>query len=549
MNFAPRRNAPQTSAERNTTIAGAIGLLPQGRHCTMRERDTYRRPARSDRLPCPPQTDSASNCFDISCRSRLEDEEDTVRLDAASHMRGLHVRIYDAIGKMPARTTKDYEHIVARLEGVPAYLNGGMQFLQESIDRRIVQPRVVIDAVGAQLELETKQDARETPLLAALREFPSTVPDDERQRLIQRGETAYREHVIPALQKFRTFLASTYAPRARPEVAVSAIPDGARIYASLVRRHTTTQMTPIDVHDLGIQEVARIERAMQTILDETGFKGSIQDFEAMLRTKPGMLFLNQEEMLLFARNVAMMVQPQLPFLFKRLPRIPFGIRPVPPDREAAGTTYYDRPAADGTRAGWVSLNTHRANTQVKYPQVALILHEGIPGHHLQLALILEMDGIPEFRKYLTSTANTEGWGLYAESLGEELGVYRDPYTRFGRLTSERYRAVRLVVDTGLHAFGWSREKAIEYFRLHAPTTPVGQIDRYIATPGQALAYKIGELKIIELRKNAERTLGQRFDIREFHDVVLANGILPLEILERQVNNYIQKNTPSVSQQN
>jgi len=248
-----------------------------------------------------------------------------------------------------------------------------------------------------------------------------------------------------------------------------------------------------------------------------------------------MKFTSKEEMLTYARDVAMRVQPELPRLFKRLPRIPLGIRPISPDREAATASNYSRGTPDASRPGWFNMNTYKPQEQVKYRIEALVLHETIPGHHLQISTAIELEALPEFRKAFSAAAYTEGWGLYAESLGPELGsVYLDPTTKFGQLASERFRAVRLVVDTGIHSLGWSRDKAREYFAQHVPGESIAEVDRYIARPGQALAYKLGELRIKDLRHRAERELGNRFDIREFHDAVLRNGILPLDLLEREV---------------
>ena len=277
---------------------------------------------------------------------------------------------------------------------------------------------------------------------------------------------------------------------------------------------------------------------LEKVAAETGFHGTLNEFERKLESSPEFLFHGREEMLVYCRNAAMIAEPELPRLFKKLPRMPFGIRAIPEDREASTASHYNGPATDGSRAGFVYINCYQPEKQVKYNKEALILHEGVPGHHLQIALQREIEGLPEFRKSGGYSAFSEGWGLYAESLGSELGLYRDPYSRFGRLSSERFRAARLVIDTGLHAMGWSRAQAIDYFHTHAAGMSVAEIDRYIAWPGQALSYKMGELKITELRRLAEQKLGGRFDIREFHDVVLRNGALPLEMLEEQVMAYI-----------
>jgi uncharacterized protein (DUF885 family) len=298
-------------------------------------------------------------------------------------------------------------------------------------------------------------------------------------------------------------------------------------------------MTPEQIHALGLQEVARIEREMEQIARADGFTGPATEYEQELGKRPGMRFTSREEMIEYARDTLRRVEPALPRLFTRLPKMTVGIRPIPPDREAATASNYEVGTADGSRPAWFNMNTYRPEQQVKYRTEALVLHETMPGHHLQSALAREMNGLPEFRRSFSTTAYAEGWALYAESLGPELGtVYREATTRFGKLASEQFRAVRLVVDTGVHVMGWSRDRAREYFRLHAPGQSIAEVDRYIAWPGQALAYKMGELKIRELRRRAEKALGPRFDVRQFHDVVLRDGRLPLDLLEEQVNAHI-----------
>jgi uncharacterized protein (DUF885 family) len=358
----------------------------------------------------------------------------------------------------------------------------------------------------------------------------------DRQRLTREATEAYTTAFQPAWRKIETFLRDTYLPKARPQVALTSQPNGKAAYDSLIHYYTTTRMTAEQVHQLGEQEVARIEREMESVARQAGFSGSVADFEKQLATRPGGTFTSKEEMLTYARDVAMRVYPELPRLFRRLPRMPVGVRPITPDREAATASNYSRGTPDGSRPGWFNMNTYKPQEQVKYRVEALVLHETIPGHHLQIATQMELENLPEFRKAFIASGFTEGWGLYAESLGSELGsVYLEPSTKFGQLASERFRAVRLVVDTGIHALGWSRDQALTYFRQHSPGESTAEIDRYIARPGQALAYKLGELKIKELRRRAERELGSRFDVRDFHDAVLRNGTLPLDLLDTQVS--------------
>jgi prolyl oligopeptidase len=326
--------------------------------------------------------------------------------------------------------------------------------------------------------------------------------------------------------------------QARPEIGLSTIPDGARAYASLIRAYTTTRMPAAEIHQLGLKEVTRIEGEMARVAREAGFTGTVAEFERRLGADPAMHFTSQEEMLQYARNVLARVEPQLPRLFKKTPRMTVGVRPIAPDREAATASNYTAGTADGTRPAWFNMNTYRPTGQTKYTIDSLVLHETVPGHHLQVGLARELEGIPDFRKMFRAASFSEGWALYAESLGTDLGLYRDPATRFGQLASELFRAVRLVVDTGIHSMGWSRDRARGYFAEHVPAQSLAEVDRYIARPGQALAYKLGQLEIERLRRKAEQALGSKFDVRDFHDAVLRNGALPLDLLEPQIDAYI-----------
>jgi len=345
---------------------------------------------------------------------------------------------------------------------------------------------------------------------------------------------------VPSWKRLESFLRDTYRPKARPQIGLSSLSGGAAGYATLIRFYTTTDLSAERIHEIGLQEVARISKDMEQLARADGFAGSVADYERQLAERPGMKFTSKDEMVAYAREVAARVQPELPRLFRLMPRMKYDVRPIPPDREASSASNYTVGTADGLRPAWFNMNTYRPQEQVKYRTEALVLHETVPGHHLQIALEREIEGLPEFRRAFNAAAFSEGWGLYAESLGSELGtVYREPSTRFGQLASEQFRAVRLVVDTGIHALGWSRERAREYFQQHVPSQSVAEVDRYIARPGQALAYKLGELRIRDLRRRAQQELGPKFDIRDFHDAVLRNGRIPLDALDLQVTDYIQ----------
>jgi len=459
-----------------------------------------------------------------------------------SQLFGAHTFVFQIIDLMPTRTVKDYENIIARINAVPAYVDHTIAQFDAALAQGLAQPKIVADLVIQQLAAQVQQTPDNSPLLEAFRHFPASIPKDEQVRLQQNAATAFGQSFLPAWRKLLSYMTATYAHKVRAATGVNTVPGGDRIYAYRVRIMTTTRMTPLEIHELGLKEVARIEAAMQAIARETGFSGSVAEFEARLAADPTQHFHSKEEMLEYCRNIIVLVEPELPRLFKLLPRTPLGVRAIPPDREASTASHYTQGTPDVTRPGYFNLQAYQPEKQVKYDKTALVMHEGVPGHHLQISLAQETRDLSDFRKLgaFGNSAYTEGWALYAESLGEEVGVGTDPYTRFGRLASERFRAVRLVVDTGLHTMGWTRERAIQYFREHAPAEGLDEIDRYIAWPGQALAYKIGQLKIRELRTMAERRLGSRFDIRNFHDLVLRNGVVPLEVLEQFVTTHIDE---------
>jgi uncharacterized protein (DUF885 family) len=447
---------------------------------------------------------------------------------------GLHNAIYITVDRMPARSAADYENIIARLRAIPVYVDQNIALLDQGIASGIVQPRVVADRVTQQIAVQAGQDAKATALLAAFRNFPSNIPKEEQEKLRSEAVAAYEQQFLPAWRKLLAYMKGTYSVKARQTTAVTALPNGQELYRLLIERATTTSMTPEEIHRLGESEVKRIEAEMDAMVRETGFSGTLAEFQTKLAATPEQHFQSKDEMLAWCRNIAKIVEPQLPRLFSHMPAFVYGVRAIPEDREQAAATNAEFPKPDGSGPGWMNLNTYQPEKQVRYDKESLTLHEAVPGHVLQGAIAQAVTGVPEFRRFYFNSAYGEGWALYAESLGSELGVYRDPYTRFGRLTSERFRAVRLVVDTGLHALGWSREQAVAYFAQHAPEESTAEIDRYISWPAQALAYKLGELKIQELRRAAEKALGPKFDIRAFHDAVLRNGALPLDLLDAQV---------------
>jgi len=354
--------------------------------------------------------------------------------------------------------------------------------------------------------------------------------------------------VHPAFAEMKRFLEDTYVPAARRELGASSLPAGPRYYELLVRANTTTTMTPREIHDLGLKEVARIRGEMQKIIQQVGFKGTFPEFLHFMRTDPRFRYTDPQRLLEAYRVMAKRIDPLLPQYFGKLPRLTYGVRPIP-DESAPDTTaaYYQGGALDGRRAGYYYVNLYKPEERPTYEIPVLTIHEAVPGHHLQIALAQELGSLPKFRRDFEATAFVEGWALYSESLGEEMGLYEDPYDKFGQLTYEMWRAVRLVVDTGIHYKRWTRDQAIQFFKENAPKSEldiVNEIDRYISWPGQALAYKIGELKIKELRRLAAAAQGQDFDLRQFHDVVLGSGAIPLDVLEGNVKRWIDERAPA-----
>ncbi len=485
-----------------------------------------------------PQDRLSARLMAYNLRLQLDAFDLERELFAVGQQNGLHNRVYNTFDRMPARSQHDYENLLARLRAVPAYIDQNIAMLDEAIGRGLVQPRIVVDLVSQQVAGQIAQERNNTRLLAAFRNFPSSIPTAQQTKLRSEANDIYDKQFLPAWRKYHTYLTTKYAGAARTSVGISGIPNGRNDYAILVRFYTTTNLTAEEIHKLGLAEVERIEGEMRQLIKQAGFTGSISDYEHRLENSPDQHFHNKEEMLVYCRNVAKIVEPELPNQFGHIPQLLYGIRIIPVEREAATATNAQAPAPDYSAPGWMNLNTYQPEKQVKYDKEALVLHEAVPGHVFQLTLARALP-LPEFRRFYVNSAYAEGWGLYAESLGTQLGIYRDPPSRFGQLASERFRAVRLVVDTGLHAMGWTRERSIDYFKTHAPDESLAEVDRYISWPGQALSYKMGQLKIRQLRAEAEHKLGSRFDIREFHDVVLRDGILPLDLLQQQVEEWLK----------
>ena len=463
-----------------------------------------------------------------------------------TQMAGIQQGMAAALATMPHQTVADYEDILARLEALPNHVEQDIELLREGLRRGYSPPKFVMRDVPKQIAGLIPTDSLASPLLEPFNKFPSEFPEAERARLTERAKQVYSSRIVPAVQKLDDYVTQTYVPACRESIAATALPNGPAAYAFHVRWQTTTNLTPQQIHEIGLSEVKRIRAEMDKVIESTGFKGGFHDFTEFLRTDARFFYDQPDDLVNGYRIITKKIDPELAHEFGKLPRLPYGVCVVPDFKAPSQTTaYYQAGAPAAGRPGCYFVNTYNLRARPKWEMEALSLHEAVPGHHLQISLAQEQEGQPEFRKHSGYSAFVEGWGLYAESLGEELGMYKDPYAKFGRLSYEMWRAVRLVVDTGMHSMGWTRQQAIDFFRENTGKTDQDitvEVDRYIVWPGQALAYKIGQMKIRELRAEAEKKLGSQFDVRRFHDAVLENGAVPLSVLETRVTHWIDSQT-------
>ena len=481
--------------------------------------------------------------FLLQARTAAEGDRFPHELAPVNQMGGIYSLLGELAQQIPRDTVEDHENFLARMRAYPRAVDETIALKRRGLEAGVTPSRIIVRDVAELIANQIVDAPEKSPIYElAFTNFRSSIPGDERARLQREAAEVLRKDVLPAFRKLHAFWVDEYYPRTRESIAWTSVPQGKEWYAHRIREQTTTSMTADEIHELGLSEVKRIRGEMETIKRATGFEGTLEEFFAFLRTDPRFYYTTREDLLAAYRVISKQIDPELTRLFGRIPRLPYGVIPIPEYAEKTQTTaYYSPGSPEAHRPGYYYVNLYNVGSRPKWEMEALSLHEAVPGHHFQIALAQELEGLPDFRRHARFTAFVEGWALYGESLGPELGMYKDPYSKFGQLTYEMWRAVRLVVDTGMHAKGWTRQQAIDFFvansskPLHDITV---EIDRYIAWPGQALAYKIGELKIKELRAKAERELGDRFDIRGFHDTVLGAGPLPLSVLEARMNAWI-----------
>jgi uncharacterized protein (DUF885 family) len=506
-------------------------------------RDLLKRARAIDRLALPAAARMNLDLFVYETGLAVEGLAFHDELLPLTQMNGVQMDVADLLGLAPRSSVAHYDNVVARLRAVGRLVDQTIAVLREGAARGITPPRAIMDAVPGQVAAQIADDPGAAPITAVvLADLPADLDGAAARRIRDAVLRAVREAVVPAYRRLHAFLTDEYLPKTRATLALSALPDGEAWYAYLARLMTSRDLTPKEIHAIGVEEVARIRAEMMETMRAAGHGGDLRVFLTFLRDDPRFFLASREQLLTAYRDICKRIDPALTRLFRTLPRLPYGVVPVPAYSEKEQTTAYYHPgSAEAGRPGYFYANTYDLRSRPTWEMEALAAHEAVPGHHLQIALAQELEDLPPFRRHGHHTAFVEGWGLYAESLGSELGLYHDPYARFGRLTYEMWRAVRLVVDTGVHAFGWSRDRAIAYFEQNAGKAGhdiAVEVDRYIAWPAQALAYKLGELAIRALRDGARRALKARFDIRDFHDVVLLAGPMPLPFLERRVAEWI-----------
>jgi uncharacterized protein (DUF885 family) len=477
--------------------------------------------------------------------SRFADDEEASEFKEwempVNQMGGIYSTYPQLVAELSFTTVKDYDDWITRLRAIPHAFDQVTTNMSIGMEDQRVPPKYLLEKTLVQVKQLADQKPEESPLAMPLKKFPASIPAAEQERIRTEMLGVIAHQVLPAYQRFARFLQVSYIPAGRTDPGIWALPDGAKYYQFLIRHTTTTDLTAAQIHQIGLDEVKKDETEMLAIAQKLGFK-DLQSFRASLKTNPKLHPASAQALLDAYRGYLKPMEAKLPSLFGRLPKAPFEVVPVPGYMEkTSAPAYYEAGTPDGSRPGRLFIDTYNATNRNLYNVESIAYHEGIPGHHLQISIAQELTGVPEFRKYEGYTAYTEGWGLYAERLGKDVGFYQDPYSDYGRLESDIWRAIRLVVDTGVHSDHWTRQQMVDYFHDHSAideTSVQAEVDRYIAWPSQALAYKIGQLKILELRDRARKALGDKFDIRAFHDQILDSGAMPLDMLSDRIDAWI-----------
>jgi prolyl oligopeptidase len=438
-------------------------------------------------------------------------------------------------------TEKNYRDFLSRLSHVPRVMDETIETMKLGLQEKITYPKDAVHAVAGQIAFMMVDDPARTPLFEPFEKMPKTMAQETKKELKNKARQVIGEKVIPAFRKLHKFWTEEYYPNCTEDIGLSSLPNGAEWYKHLIKYYTSTDLSAHQIHQMGLKEVARIKGEMKKIIKEVGFKGTFAEFVHFLKTDPRFYYSNAEDLMIGYRDLCKRIDPELPKIIGKLPRLPYGVRQITAAEAAGSGGYLDVGNLKLGRASYLAISSHNLKLIKKYQMAAIILHEMVPGHHLQLSLSAEMENVPFWRREYFYYAYAEGWALYSESLGYEMGIYRDPYSKFGQLDLNMLRAIRLVVDTGIHTRGWSRQKAIAYMKANSTIDDNfirNEVDRYIVYPGQALSYKIGEREFLRLRRLAEKELGKNFDIREFHDKLLEDGSLPLNILTEKIEGYI-----------
>ena len=461
-----------------------------------------------------------------------------------NHRGGIQLAHEDA-ENLPFKNSQDYRFWIERLKNLDRRINQTILLAKLGIKKGYKAPKVLMNRVDRQIDLQSRDTVNQNPFFKIFINLPDSISEEEKTAIRTEAKEVIEEVVIPSYRQLGKYFKEEYLPQSRNTVGLYDTPEGRKLYEALARSFTTTQLSPKEIHQIGLDEVKRIRSEMETVIKQLEFEGSFKDFLTFLREDEQFYYKTSEELFEGYLAVSKRIDPELVKLFGNLPRTPYGLRAIPEESAPDTTTaYYMSPSPDGLRAGYYYVNLYKPETRPKFEMEVLSVHEAVPGHHLQIALAMEMEEMPMFRRVSPYTAFVEGWGLYSESLGYDLGLYKDPYSKFGQLTYDMWRAVRLVVDTGIHYYEWDRQKAIDFFLDNAGKSEldiINEIDRYIVMPGQALAYKIGQMKFSSLKEKTKIELGANYDVRDFHDVVLSHGALPLNELDLIIEDYINEN--------